>query len=221
MKKLALTSLRSAGELKTKEEDAIKQEIEGTNKSDVILFSDQGTVYKMKCYEISDHRPAELGEYTPNLLDLPAGEKIIYIHMTDDYQGQLLLGFANGKFTRLALDVYQTKTNRRRLVKAYSVASPLISIIFLEQDEDVFAVSDVGRALIFNSGQVPLRPTRTNQGVQVLLSRKGSSLASCSRLADVNLEDEPRRYRKRQIPAVGTFLKEDSLQERQISLDGI
>ncbi len=223
LKKLALTSLRSAGELKTKEEDKIKLELEGTNKSDVIFISDQGTVYKMKCYEINDHKPADLGEFTPNLLELPAGERIVHVLMTDDYSGQLLFAFANGKFTRLALSVYETKTNRRRLVNAYSTASPLVEVLYLDEgkDEDIFAVSDADRALIFSSSQVPLRPTRTNQGIQVLQSRKGSQLTSCQLLSAVKLLDEEKRYRRHQLPALGVFLKENSLEERQISLDGI
>lgn len=220
LKKLALTSLRSAGELKTKAQDRIIQDIEGRNKSDVLLFSDRGIVYKMKCYDIKDHKPSDLGEYTPNLLELEEGERIIFIHLTDDYSGHLLIGFENGKFTRIPMKAYETKTNRRKLIKAYSTASPAVRLFFLEKDEDFVAVSSIRKVLIFNSSQIPEKTTRTNQGVQVLLSKKGSYMTNCHRLCESNIKDDA-YYRKKTIPAVGTYLKEDTLSDRQLRLEGI
>ena len=220
IKKLALTSLRSAGELKTKEEDKIVQEIEGKNKADVLFFSDRGNVYKLKCYDIKDHKPSDLGEYTPNLLEMENDERIVFLHMTEDYLGHVLLGFANGKFARIPLNAYETKTNRRKLVKAYSTASPVVRIFFLEADDDFVAVSNIHKVLVFNSAKVPVKPTRTNQGVQVLLSKKGSTMVSCRRLSESNIADD-KYYRTRKIPAVGTYLKEETLQDRQLGLDSI
>lgn len=220
LKKLALTSLRSAGELKTKEEDQIVQEIEGKNKTDVLLFSDQGTVYKVKCFDLKDHKPSDLGEYTPNLLEMEEGERIIFIHMTEDYAGKILIGYANGKFTQMPLNVYETKTNRRKLVNAYSTVSPAVGLFFIEEDDDFVAVSNIRKVLVFNSGQVPVKTTRTNQGVQVLLSKKGSYMVSCRRLKESNIKDD-KYYRNRRLPAVGTYLKESTLDDRQLGLDGI
>ena len=128
LKKLALTSLRSAGELKTKEDDQIVQELEGKNKSDLLLFSDRGNVYKIKCFELKDHKPSDLGEYTPNLLGLEEGERIVFIHLTEDYAGWMLYGFANGKLAKVPMAAYETKTNRKKLVNAYSVSSPLVAM---------------------------------------------------------------------------------------------
>ncbi|NLM79234.1 MAG: topoisomerase IV, partial [Ruminococcaceae bacterium] len=222
LKKLALTSLRSAGELKTKEEDRIIQEIEGKNKADVLLFSDRGNVYKMKCFDIKDHKPSDLGEYTPNLLGLEDGERILFIHMTDDYAGRVLIGFASGKFTKLPLNVYETKTNRKKLVNAFSTASPVVGLFYLddEAEDDFVAVSNIRKVLVFDSGQVPQKTTRTNQGVNVLLSKKGSYMTSCHRLSESNIKDD-QYYRKKQIPGVGTYLKEETLDNRQLGLDGV
>jgi DNA gyrase subunit A len=219
LKKIALTSLRSAGELKTKEDDQIIQELEGKNKSDLLLFSDQGNVYKMKCFEIKDHKPSDLGEFTPNLLSLSEGEKIVFIHLTEDYAGNLLFGFASGKVAKIPLKEYETKTNRRKLVKAYSLAAPLISMYYLAEDEDFVVLSNIRKALVFNSQVVPLMTTRNSQGVQVLLSKKGSKMTQFKRLRETGIVDA-QYYRNRNIPAVGTYIKEKTLVDRQLGLDG-
>lgn len=220
LKKLSLASLRSAGDLKTKEEDNIVQELEGKNKSDLLLFSDRGTVYKLKVHELKDHKPSELGEYTPNLLELEDDEKIVYIHNTEDYSGWLLVGFASGKIVKLPINSYETKTNRKKLINAYSTVSPLVAIHAINDDEDFVVVSNIRKALVFNSGQVPVKSTRSSQGVQVLLSKKGSYMTQFKRLSDSNIEQD-KYYRNKNIPAVGFYIKENTLADRQLGLDGI
>jgi DNA gyrase subunit A len=220
LKKIALTSLRSAGELKTKEDDQIVQELEGKNKSDLLLFSDKGNCYKMKCFEIKDHKPSDLGEYTPNLLSLGEGEKIVFIHLTEDYTGHLLFGFSNGKAAKVPLNVYETKTNRRKLINAYSESSPLVAVHHLAEDEEFVVMSNIRKALVFNSKDIPVKTTRTAQGVQVLLSKKGSTMVIFKRLRDSNIA-EPQYYRNRTIPAVGSYIKESTLIDRQLGLDGL
>ncbi|MDD2373824.1 MAG: DNA gyrase subunit A [Eubacteriales bacterium] len=220
LKKLSLASLRSAGDLKTKEEDNIVQELEGKNKSDLLLFSDRGTVYKLKVHELKDHKPSELGEYTPNLLELEDDEKIVYIHNTEDYSGWLLVGFASGKIVKLPINSYETKTNRKKLINAYSTVSPLVAIHAINDEEDFVVVSNIRKALVFNSAQVPVKSTRSSQGVQVLLSKKGSYMTQFKRLSDSNIEQD-KYYRNKNVPAVGFYIKENTLADRQLGLDGI
>ncbi len=220
IKKIPLTSLRSAGDLKTKEDDQIVQEIEGKNKMDLLLFTNQGNVYKMKVFEIKDHKPSDFGEFTPNLLSLDEGERVVFIHLTEDYSGQFLIGFTNGKLVRLPCLYYETKTNRKKLVNAFSTASPLTAICFLTDPEDFVAVSSIRKVLVFNSELVPIKTTRTTQGVQVLLAKKGSTMTSLKRLGETAII-EPNYYRAKTLPAVGTYLKESTLENRQVGLDGI
>ena len=54
VKKLALTSLRSSGDLKTKEDDRIVTEIESHNKADLVFFTNRCNAYKINAYEIRE-----------------------------------------------------------------------------------------------------------------------------------------------------------------------
>lgn len=220
LKKISLTSLRSAGDLKTKEDDSIAREMEGKNKADLLLFTNRGTVYKLKMYEMKDHKPSDLGEYTPNLLGLDEDERVIDFVVTDNYEGMMLAGFASGKIVRLPMTCYETKTNRKKLLNAYSTSSPLVRIHFITQDEDFVVVSNIRKALVFNSSQIPTKATRQSQGVQVLLSKKGSTMVDFKRLSESNIEQDS-YYRTRRIPAVGTYIKENTLADRQLGLEGI
>lgn len=222
VKKIPLTSLRSAGDLKTKAEDQIILSQEGHNKAEIIFISDQASVYKLRAYDMKDHKPSDLGEYTPNLLELAEGEHIVYARMTDDYAGDLLFAFANGKIARIPLAAYETKTNRKKLINAYSASSPLVAVRYLppETEEELVAISDIRKAIVFNTDMIPLKATRTSQGVQVLKSKKGSVLTMLVTLAESGIA-EPRYYRNKNLPAVGTFLKDDTLVDRQVDLDSL
>ena len=217
IKKIPLTSLRSAGELKTKEEDSIIIEIECRNKSDVLFFSDHCNVYKMHVYELTDTKPSELGGYLPNVLSMEDGEKILFMHVTESYDGDIMFAYENGKMSRVLLKAYETKTNRKKLVHACCEASPIVSVHFLDKDEDFAAFSSLKKAITFSSSLVPVKTTRASQGVQIIAAKKGSILTSVVRLGDAGLSD-PEYYRIRRTPAVGYYLKEEMLVNRQLSL---
>lgn len=217
IKKIPLTSLRSAGELKTKEEDRILIELEGKNKSDVLFFSSKCNVYKMRIHELSDNKPSELGSYLPNVLSMEDGEKILFMHITDTYEGNIMFAYENGKLSRVDLKAYETKTNRKKLVRACNDISPIVAIHYLESDEDFAAFSSLRKAIAFSSTLIPVKTTRTTQGVAVLVPKKGSVLTAVVRLSDSGFSD-PEYYRIRRTPAIGYYLKEETIVNRQLSL---
>lgn len=217
IKKIPLTSLRSAGELKTKEEDNIVLELEGKNKSDVLFFSDHCNVYKMRAFELSDNKPSELGGYLPNVLNMEEGERILFMHITEDYSGEIMFSYQNGKISRVLLKSYETKTNRKKLIHACCEASPIVAIHYLTDDEDFAAFSSVGKAITFSTSLIPMKTTRSTQGVQVMTAKKGSILTSVVRLSESGFS-EPEYYRVRRTPAIGYYIKEQTIINRQITL---
>lgn len=217
IKKIPLTSLRSAGELKTKEEDNIVLELEGKNKSDVLFFSDHCNVYKMRAFELSDNKPSELGGYLPNVLNMEEGERILFMHITEDYSGEIMFSYQNGKISRVLLKSYETKTNRKKLIHACCEASPIVAIHYLTDDEDFAAFSSVGKAITFSTSLIPMKTTRSTQGVQVMTAKKGSILTSVVRLSESGFS-EPEYYRVRRTPAIGYYIKEQTITNRQITL---
>ena len=66
LKKIPLTSLRGNPEQKLKEDDKIIQEVEGRNKSELLLFSNMHTVYKLKLLKLKIAKQA-VGIYLANL----------------------------------------------------------------------------------------------------------------------------------------------------------
>ncbi|MBZ4646985.1 MAG: type topoisomerase gyrase/topo topoisomerase subunit [Clostridia bacterium] len=217
LKKIPLISLRANADQKLKENDAIIQEIETNNRADLLLFSNKHTVYKLKVHEIADCKASNLGEYLPNLLQLDADEKIIYVVATNDYTGFMLFSFENGKIAKIDLNSYATKTNRKKLANAYSNFARLIHIIYLQEDIELVAFSSINKVLVFNTANISLKTTRDSQGVQVLNSKKGSTMVKVRRVDEVEFEDLD-YYRTKNIPATGCYLKPEDRNKDQITL---
>ncbi len=213
IKKVSAVSLRSTTtEHKLKEDDEVIQTIETTNKSELIFFSNKCAAYKMKTYDLADSKVSAMGEYLPGILGLEDDEKILYTVVTTDYSGMMLFTFKNGKMAKVELKNYETKTNRKKLVGAYSDKSPVCDIRFIEKDEDIVVMSDNNKVLCLNTEKVPLKATKSTQGVQVMtLKKKGAKIARVMKAEDSGLENL-KYYTTKNIPAVGCFLKKEDSQ---------
>lgn len=213
LKKISAVSLRSSTtEHKLKENDEILQTIETTNKSELIFFSDKCSAYKMKTYDLADTKVSAMGEYLPGILGLEENEKILYTVVTTDYSGNMLFTFENGKMAKVALSNYETKTNRKKLVNAYGNKSPICDIRLLNEDIDVVLMSDNNRVLCLNTEKIPLKATKSTQGVQAMaLRKKGAKVTKVSAARESGLEDAE-GYRTKNIPAAGSGLKREDTQ---------
>ena len=224
LKKHTLVSLRSAGELKTKEEDEIFIDKETSNVSDLLFFTDKANVYKAKTYELNETKPSEYGHYLPSTLGMEDGEKVVHMIVTSDYKGNLMIGFENGKAAIFPINVYETKQNRKKLVNAFFGGSPAVAFLEFAEGEskDLVARSDISKAVLFDSSLIPMKSTRTTQGVQLLTSKRGSKMISIETLEQAGFSD-PEYFRIRKIPAIGYFIKDELVESRQINLnlDGI
>ena len=205
IKKISLASLRSAAEQYLKEDDFIAQEVEATNKEELLLFSNQSNVYKVKIYDLPDCKASSLGEYLANLLDMQPGERVIYITTAKDYQGFMLFAFANGKVAKVQFSAYATKTNRRKLINAYSGRSPVVSMHWVAEDSDLYLQRGSDKAMVVNSALIPANVSKSSGGVTVFILRQNTQLTAM-RPADSETDD-PDYYRVDKIPTAGHFLQ--------------
>ena len=222
LKKHTMKSLQSAGELKTKDDDEIFMGFECENRSDLLIFTDKCNLYKTHVYDFSDTKPGDLGHFLNSELEMEDGEKPMFMISTTDYKGILFIAFENGKAARFPISSYETKQNRKKLVNAYFDGSKAIGFILLSEDEDpdLIVTNSLDKAAVFKASLIPLKTTRTTQGVQLLASKKGSVLKSLARLAEVEVQD-PEYYRIRKVPAIGYYIRENSLEAKQVSFDDL
>ena len=201
-KKITPQSLRMNGEQKLKEGDQVVQQLEATNNTDLLFFTDRCQVYKAKASDFEDVKASVLGDYVSAKLGMEEGENAIYLAATRDYSGYLLFFFQNGKAAKVELSGYATKTNRKKLLGAYSGLSPLTAAFQLEEDREFLLTASGGRMLLVHSGAIPAKATRSSQGVAVMSLKKNNFLARVQPFTE-ELVANPHRYRTKTLPAAG------------------
>ena len=217
LKKITPQSLRMSSEQKYKEGDGPMTQFEGTNRGEILVFTDRQQVYKARLADFEDTRASQLGTYLASKLNMDSGEAVKAVLYAGDYSGEALLCFANGKAARLPLSVYETKTNRKKLVNAYSDKSPLVKVMPLAGDVECAAISTEGRALIFNTALLAPKASKSTQGVGVMTLKPRYSLADVRPLADTGIKNLA-RYRVRSLPAAGALLKDEDRGEKQLDM---
>ena len=175
LKKIPSVSLRGTSNIKLKDGDEITYEIDATNKSDILIFTDKQNCYKLKAYEIDDHKPSVLGEYLPSTLGLKE-ENIVYATATEGYDEYLIIGFENGKVAKIDLKAYETKTNRSMLKNAYTDQEKPIYFDTIKNDIDLVVVSTINKVLVFNTSMINAKSSKTTIGVQVMKSKNDSKV---------------------------------------------
>ena len=216
-KKITPQSLRMSGEQKLKDGDVMIQHFESTNSAELLFFTNQCQVYKAKASDFADTKASVLGEYIAAKLQMDENEVPVKMIVTKDYKGILVFGFENGKIAKVPLESYYTKTNRKKLVNAYSDKSPLTDVIFIEEDKEVMLKSSGGRVLLVHTGAINLKTSKNTQGVAVMRMKKGQYLESLE-IYPEDLFSKPSRYRTKTFPALGAFLTEEDSGNEQLTI---
>ena len=141
------------------------------------------------------------------------GEGIVGSVIYKEYKGSILFCFDNGKVAKIPLSSYETKQNRKKLINAYSDKGKLVSIIYCETNSDIIMVSNVNRALVFNSSQLAEKTTKNSQGVRVQTLKKNQYIKSAGFARNAQL-DNPSKFKAKNLPARGSFLKENDIAQQ-------
>ena len=172
LKKIPETSLRGNAEIKVK--DGVIHEFHTNSRAEILTLTDRCNAYKIYLEDVPDCKPSDLGEFMNNLNALDPGENSIFTCLMEEGRN-LIIGFANGKVARIPLAAYATKQKRKKLLKAYSDLSPVLGI-YLEEEMELCNESvkeKTKRAVIYKATDIPLKTTKTTQGVQAIILNKG------------------------------------------------
>ena len=206
-KKCTPQSLRMASDQKFKEGDFQSQEIDASNRHDLLFFTNSATVYKTKASAFSDTKASALGDYIPAVLSFDEGESVFSMVATTDYSGYLLFCFENGKVAKVPLSAYETKTNRKKLANAYSAKSKLVAMFHVAENANIMLRTTNGRAMIFSTALLLPKAARDTIGVQAMTCKAKSVVDRAFIVSDEKAE-ELKKYKSKTIPVAGSFAKD-------------
>ena len=119
---------------------------------------------------------------------------------------------------RVPANCYETKGNRKKLINAYSAASPICAVFYETEKEpfDILLISSAERAIVIKTSLIPQKSTRTSGGVTLMTMKKNDKLTFAT---DSIPESYAKGYKKLKIPASGLSIPDEDLSNLQLSID--
>lgn len=205
VKKIKTANLRMSGEQKVKEGDRITESVECSNRDELLVFTTSHQVYKAKLDDFQDTKASVLGEYLPAKLSMDEGEEAVYVAVVGEYKGYMIFVYENGKLAKVDISAYETKTNRKKLINAYSDKAPLASAVYLPEDADIVICANNGRKLLLNTAAVLSKTTKSTQGIQAMTLKKKSDKVDSVYLYQQGEFEKEWRFRPKNLPAAGAL----------------
>ena len=213
-KKISLQSWRmSTAGHKLKDGDEVIASCEVSNTDELLFFSNKNQVYKMRVSDFDEVKASTLGDFVGAKCEMDEGETAVYMAVVKEYTGYMLFFFENGKVAKVDMAAYATKTNRKKLIKAYSDRSPVCAMRYVTEDKEFILTSSAGRVLLFHSGAVASKTTKDTQGVAVMTLKKGHTLVKVEDYTEGRFV-KPSRYRTKTLPSAGATLAADDTAEQ-------
>ncbi len=219
-KKITPQSLRMGSDHKLKDTDEIMMKIESSNNKELLFFTDKCQVYKAKVADFADSKASVLGDYIPSKLEMEEGENAIYMVVTGDYKGNMLFFFDNGKVAKVSLSSYATKTNRKKLIKAYSDKSPLSAVLYMPEDKELVLETTGGRYLLVDTSVILPKAMKDTQGVACITLKKNQKLSLVREYVPGEFV-KPSRYKAKNLPSAGAVISnEDVMKKNNMTFEG-
>ncbi len=221
-KKITLQSLRGNDEQKLKDGDFITFTADTDNLAELVFITDKCQLYRAKVCDFDTTKASAMGDFIPVKLGMDSGEKPIFMRVQPSYpeKENFVFIFENGKGVRVPVTAYVTKATRRKLVGAYSDASPIVAVLYEKEKEpfEIMLLSNVDRAIVIKSSLIPVKTTRTSAGVQLMVLKKDQKLVAAYDDFATRFE-ETKGYRKIKIPAPGILLSEKDITKQQLRIE--
>ena len=214
-KRITPQSLRGNDEQKVKDGDKVVFYEFTDTLAELIVFTDQCKCFKTKVSEFENCKASDMGEYMPAKLGMDPGEKPIFIKIIKDYpeKHNMVFLFENGKAVRVPITSYQTKAVRKKLIGAYSDASPIVAAFYEDEKKpyDLLLVNNQKKAIVVKTSLIPIKTNRSSAGTTVFTCKKGQKLTRATDNFSEHLDNTG--YKKIKIPATGTAISEKDLKK--------
>ena len=214
-KRITPQSLRGNDEQKVKDGDKIVFYELTDTLAELIIFSDQCKVFKTRVSEFENCKASDMGEFIPAKLGMDPGEKPIFIKIIKDYpeKHNMVFIFENGKGVRIPITAYQTKATRKKLVGAYSDASPIVAAFYEDEKKpyELLIVNNQKKAIVVKTSLIPIKSSRTSGGTTVFTCKKGQKITRATDNFSEHLDNTG--YKKIKIPATGTAISEKDIKK--------
>jgi len=164
---------------KAKNDDFVDHLFIASTHSYLLVFTDDGQVYKLKVHEIPEAEPSARGKAIVNLVAIPSDRKIVSVLAVKDFTEDKYLTFVTKKGVIKKTPLSEYQNIRVTGINAINIDEDdeLIEVIETDGTKQIFIATHDGMAVRFNEDDV--RPMgRSARGVRGISLRDGDFVVS-------------------------------------------
>ena len=209
--------------MQTKEEDVVTNLFVANTHTQLLFFTTDGMVYKLKTWRLPQGARIAKGKAIVNILPIPTGVSIAAIMPVDRDEEewddlQVVFATSAGTVRRNKLsDFTNVKSNGKIAMKfeGEHQGTTLINARIASNDDDVMLVTDAGRAIRFPATDVRVFNSRNSVGVRGIRLGKDDTVVSMSVIRHFEAASEERVAYLKQRRLMAGLTDDDSSDDEE------
>ncbi|MBT8152420.1 DNA gyrase subunit A [Epibacterium ulvae] len=174
--------------MQTKEEDVVTTLFVANTHTQLLFFTTDGMVYKLKTWRLPQSGRTGKGKAIVNILPIPTGVSIAAIMPVDRDEKewadlQIMFATSAGTVRRNRLSDFTNVMRNGKIAMKFEdehAGTKLINARICSEDDDVMLVTNTGRAIRFPSTEVRVFNSRNSVGVRGIKLSEGDQVVSMS-----------------------------------------
>ncbi len=195
--------------MQTKEEDVVTNLFVANTHTQLLFFTTDGMVYKLKTWRLPQSGRTGKGKAIVNILPIPTGVSIAAIMPVDvpdeEWENlQIVFATSAGDVRRNRLSDFTNVRRNGKIAMKLPEGIELVNARICSEDEDVMLVTNSGRAIRFRTTDVRVFNSRESTGVRGIRLSNGDRVVSMSVIRHFEADpDERAAYLKMRRAVAG------------------
>ncbi len=208
--------------MQTKEEDVVTTLFVANTHTQLLFFTTDGMVYKLKTWRLPQGGRTSKGKAIVNILPIPTGVSIAAImpvDVPDDEWENLQVIFATsaGDVRRNRLSDFTNVRRNGKIAMKLPEGVELVNARICSEDDDVMLVTNLGRAIRFRTTDVRVFNSRESTGVRGIRLGDGARVVSMSVIRHYEATPEDRAAYLKMRRAVAGLTDEDNGEDEDVA----
>ena len=198
--------------IRTREEDSVVQTLSVNTHTQVLFFSTEGLVYKIKAWKIPEGSSSSRGKSLFNILPLKNHQSISSIMPlpesdTEWKNLQIVFATAKGKIRKNNLDDFSSINVSGKIAMKLDTDDKIIGVKICKDDQDIILSTKYGKCIRFESKKLRVFKGRSSKGIKGINLSQGDSIMSLSIIDhDDNKKKKNGKDEKSEIKAKEKFI---------------
>ena len=171
--------------IKTREEDSVVQTLSVNTHTQVLFFSTEGLVYRVKAWKIPESSESSRGKSLFNILPLKNHQSISsimpYPDETADKKGMhIIFATAKGKIRKNNLEDFSSINTSGKIAMKLDDGDKIVGVKICKDDQDIILSTKFGKCIRFKAKKLRVFKGRSSKGIRGINLHDKDTIVSLS-----------------------------------------